>query len=112
MPLGYSDIPLLRREVVSLRPPGSGEVICCLAWILGESRDSGFRLGLDARADHVISSGASRTIRGKSRDPLPFSISGLKMGDFLSRLSGHEGRGAEKQPPPGGPREKECLDHS
>ncbi len=73
----------LRREVESLRPPGSGEVICCLAWILGESRDSGVRLGLDARADDGISSGASRTVSGKSRDPLPFSRSGLIMGDFV-----------------------------
>ena len=81
------DRPLLRREVESLRPPRSGEVICCLAWILGESRDSGLRLGLDARADHGISSGASRTIRGKSRDPLPISRSGLKIGDFSSILS-------------------------
>src|SRR5438309_6634663 len=76
------DCPLLRREVESLRPPGSGEVICCLAGFLGESRDSGLRLGLDAWADNGISSGASRTIRGKSRDPLPFSRSGLIMGDF------------------------------
>ena len=72
---------LLCREAESLRPPRSGEVISCLARILGESRDSGLRLGLDARADRGISSGASRTIRGKSRTPLPFSRSGLKMGD-------------------------------
>jgi len=32
----------LLREVGSLRPPGSGEVICCLTWFPGESRDSGF----------------------------------------------------------------------
>src|SRR2546427_5392673 len=75
------ELGLLRREVESLRPPRSGEVICCLAWILGESPDSGLRLGLDARSDHRISSGASRTITGKSRNPLPFSRSGLKMGD-------------------------------
>ena len=79
------DCPLLRREVESLRPPGSGEVICCLAGFLGESRDSGLRLGLDAWADNGISSGASRTVRGKSRDPLPFSRSGLIMGDFARR---------------------------
>src|SRR5438132_14314433 len=94
--------PLSRREVESLRPPRSGEVICCLAGFLGESRDSGLKLGLDARADNGISSGASRTVRGKSRDPLPFSRSGLKMGDFLSRVSGHEGRGAGKSTTPGG----------
>jgi len=95
--------PLLRGEVESLRPPRSGEVICCLAWILGESHDSGLRLGLDARADHGVSSGASRTVRGKSRDPLPFSRSGLKMGDFRSRqISGHEGRGTGKSATPGG----------
>jgi len=73
---------LLRREVVSLGPPRSGEVICCLAGFLGESHDSGLRLGLDARADNGISSGASRTITGKSRTPLPISRSGLKIGDF------------------------------
>ena len=78
--------PLLRREVESLRPPRSGEVICCLAWFLGESRDSGFRLGLDAGAVNGISSGASRTVGGRSRDPLPFSRSGLIMGDFLISL--------------------------
>ena len=50
---------------------------------MGGSRDSGFRLGLDAWADNGISSGASRMIRGKSRDPLPFSRSGLIMGDFV-----------------------------
>src|SRR2546425_7482047 len=27
------------------------ETICCLAWIPGESRDSGLRLGLDGRAE-------------------------------------------------------------
>ena len=81
------DHPLLHDEVESLRPPRSGEVICCLAGFLGEFRESGFRLGLDARADNGISSGASRTIRGKSRDPLPFSRSGLKIGDFSSILS-------------------------
>ena len=74
--------PLLRREVESLRPPRSGEVICCLAGIMGKSRDSGFRLGLDARADNGISSGASRTVGGKSGDPLSFSRSGLILGDF------------------------------
>ena len=68
------------------KTPRSGEVLCCLAGFLGESRDSGFRLGLDARADNGISSGASRTVRGKSRDPLPFSRSGLIMGDFLISL--------------------------
>ncbi len=71
----------MRHEVESLRPP-SPEVICCLAGFLGESRDSGLGLGLDAMADNVISSGASRTIRGKSMDPLPFSRSGLITGDF------------------------------
>jgi hypothetical protein len=75
--LGYSDTPLLRREIESLRPPrGSGEVIFCLAPILGESRDSGLRLDLDARADHGISSGASRTITGKSRAPSHFQHQG------------------------------------
>src|SRR5947209_15890022 len=81
-----SERPLLRREVVSLGPPRSGEVICCLAGFLGESHDSGLRLGLDARADNGISSGASRTIRGKSRDPLPFSRSGADNRRFLCRL--------------------------
>src|SRR5205807_8275557 len=75
------ELPLLSREMRSLRPPRSGEVICCLARILGESRDSGLGLGLYARANHGISSGTSRTISGKSRDPLPFSKSGLIMGD-------------------------------
>ena len=42
---------------------------------LGESHDSGLRPGFDAKADNGISSGASRTVRGKSRDPLPFSRS-------------------------------------
>ena len=72
----------MRREVESLRPPRSGEVICCLAGFLGESHDSGFRLGLDARADNGVSSGASRTVSGKSSTPLPFSRSGLIIGDF------------------------------
>src|SRR6266571_3748534 len=75
---------LLRREVVSLSPPRSGETICRPAWILGESHDSGLRRGLDARADSGISSGASRTIRGKSRNSLPSSRSGLKLGDLPS----------------------------
>jgi len=29
------ELGLLHREVESLRPPRSREVICCLAWILG-----------------------------------------------------------------------------
>src|SRR2546425_11308033 len=90
------ELGLLRREVESLRPPRSGEVICCPAWILGESRDSGFRLGLDARADNRISSGASRTIRGKSRDPLPFSRSGLIMGDFVTQVLRRIGRAFQR----------------
>ena len=73
----------MRREVESLRPPRSGEVTHCLARVLGESRDSALRLGLDARANHGISSGASRTITGKLRDRLPFSRSGPIIGDFV-----------------------------
>src|SRR3989442_12454287 len=92
--------PLLRREVESLRPPRSGEVICCLAWILGESRDSRSRLGLDARADNGISSGASRTIRGKSRDPLPFfKIRAENRRFFCPGSQAANGGAREKQPP-------------
>ena len=90
------DRPLLRREVESLRPPGSREIICCLAGIPGESHDSGFRLDLDARADNGISSGASRTIRGKSRDPLPFSRSGLIIGDFVTQVLRRIGRAFQR----------------
>src|SRR2546425_12602943 len=74
--------PLLRRETRSLRPPPPGEVTCCLARIMGESHDSGRVPGLDRIIDDGISSGGSRTFGGKSRDPLSFSRSGLKMGDF------------------------------
>src|SRR5207245_4462219 len=66
----------VRREAESLRPP-SPEVVCCLAWILGESRDSGRVPGLGRIMDDGISSGGSRTFGGKSRDPLSFSRSGL-----------------------------------
>src|SRR6266571_1391248 len=93
------------------KTPRSGEVICCLARILGESHDSGLRPGLDARADNGISSGASRTIRGKSRNP-PFPRSGLKMGDFLSRVSGRKWRGAGKTATRRTREKKESLDNS
>jgi len=78
--------PLLRRETRSLRPPPPGEVTCCLARIMGESHDSGRVPGLDRIIDDGISSGGSRTFGGKSRDPLSFSRSGLKTGDFLTSL--------------------------
>src|SRR6266571_9135949 len=78
---------LLRREVVSLRPPRSGEVTCCLARIMGESRDSGRVPGLGRIMDDGISSGGSRTFGGKSRDPLSFSRSGLIMGEFVTQVS-------------------------
>src|SRR6266568_6176789 len=78
------ELGLLRCEVESLRPP-PGEVICCLARIMGESHDSGRVPGLDRIMDNRISSGGSRTFGGKSRDPLSFSRSGLIMGDFVIR---------------------------
>ena len=39
--------PLLRREVCRAIPPGE---YCCLAMIMVETGDSGYSLGLDARA--------------------------------------------------------------
>ncbi len=96
------ELGLLRCEVESLRPP-PGEVICCLARIMGESHDSGRVPGLDRIMDNRISSGGSRTFGGKSRDPLSFSRSGLIMGDFRSGVSSHEGRDAGKTATTGGP---------
>ena len=75
------ELGLLRCEVESLRPPRSGEVLCCLAWILGESRDSGFRLGLDARADNGISLVHPERLEGNLETPSPFQDQGLIMGD-------------------------------
>ena len=43
--------PLLRRKVVEQYPPFSGEVICSLAGIAGESFDSGHSSGLGAEAN-------------------------------------------------------------
>jgi len=54
---------------------------------MGESRDSGRVPGLGRIMDDGISSGGSRTFGGKSRDPLSFSRSGLKMGDFVTQVS-------------------------
>ena len=68
--------PLLRREVESLRPPRSGEVICCLAGIMGKSRDSGFRLGLDARADNGTSSAHPERLEGNQGTPSHFQDQG------------------------------------
>ena len=68
--------PLLRREVESLRPPGSGEFICCLAWVVGESLDSGFRLGLDAWADNGISSVHPERLEGNLGTPSHFRNQG------------------------------------
>ncbi len=56
---------------------------------MGESRDSGRVPGLGRIMVDGISSGGSRTFGGKSRDPLPFSRSGLKMGDFFLYLEDH-----------------------
>ncbi len=67
---------LLRRDVESLRPPGSGEVVSCLAWVQGESRDSGLRLGLDARADSGISSGHPERLEGNLGHPSQFQDQG------------------------------------
>ena len=54
---------------------------------MGESHDSGRVPGLGRIMDDGISSGGSRTFGGKSRDPLSFSRSGLKMGDFVTQVS-------------------------
>jgi len=70
------ELGLLRREVESLRPPRSGEVICCLAGFLGESCDSGLGLGLDARADNGISPVHPERLEGNLGTPSPFPDQG------------------------------------
>jgi hypothetical protein len=64
------------------KAPYPGEVIFCLAWILGESRDSGLRLGLDAKAKLAIISAKPERFSGKSLDGVPGSRSGPIIGDF------------------------------
>ena len=54
--------------------PRSGEVICCLAEIMGKSRDSGLRLGLDARVDSGISSVHPERLEGNLGTPPIFKI--------------------------------------
>ena len=51
----------------------------------GDSSDSGRNPGLDGQANLGVLTGHPRTNRGKSRKPLPFSRSGLKMSDFFLR---------------------------
>jgi hypothetical protein len=75
--------PLLRRKVVEQYPTFSGEVICCLAGIPGESRDSGHGLGLDGRAKLGVSSPDHEQFPGQSREGLPDSRTGLILGDFF-----------------------------
>jgi len=76
-------VPLLRREIESLRPPPSPflEKISCLVVIMGKTGDSGQGLGLDEKSKKREIKSRSRTISGSSRVPLPDSRSGLIMGD-------------------------------
>jgi hypothetical protein len=77
--------------------------------ILGAIDESGRNSSLDGQANIGVLTGHSRTIRGKSRKPLPFSRIGLIMGDFC--LGGFwiiKGGAREKQAPPGG-REKHAY---
>ncbi len=66
--------------------PPSPEVICCLAGIPGESRDSGLRLGLDGRAESREILACSRTNYGRNFRHVSESRSGLIMGDFPTSL--------------------------
>jgi hypothetical protein len=64
------------------QPPPFLEKISCLAVITGETCRSGCNPGLDGWAKRREIFNDSRTIRGKSREPLSDSILGLKTGEF------------------------------
>src|SRR3989441_9595389 len=84
-----SESPLMRRETLETFPPFSGEVICCLAGIPAESRDSGLGLGLDAEARSAVLSPCQERFHGQCREGVTDSISGLITGDFQIPLSGY-----------------------
>ena len=87
--------PLLADVSLPLTSLGSRGVLCKtplspgtisgLTGFPGDSSDSGRNPGLEREADLGILRGRPRTNRGKSRTPLPFSRSGLKMSDFFLR---------------------------
>ena len=86
-----------------MQDPPFAEVSRCLAMIMGESRDSGLDLGLDALA---VLRGVKKGRSGQNRSGAPDSRTGLIIGDFMyGFVSRHEGRGAGKTDPSGG-REK------
>jgi hypothetical protein len=76
---------LASRDAIAKTPP-FGEEICCLVVILGESRDSGLRLGLDARAESREIVACSRTNYGRNFRHVSESRSGQRMGDFPTSL--------------------------
>ena len=82
-----------------MQDPPFAEVSRCLAMIMGESRDSGLDLGLDALAVlRGVKKGLPCILGTEATDPR----SGLIMGDFSPVLFRYEGRGAGKNRPPGG----------
>jgi hypothetical protein len=96
---GSRKAPFASRGVLC-KTPSPVEVSGCLAGILGESRDSGRRLGLDALA---VLDGVKEELLGIIVTWSSDSRSGLIMGDFVSGfVLRHEGRGAGKMDPPRG----------
>jgi hypothetical protein len=79
--VGSSPRALARRKTLEQYPPFSGEVICCLTGIPGESRDSGRGSGLDAEAKSAVLSPCQERFFGQCREGLPDSRSGRIMGD-------------------------------
>ena len=67
-------------------PPFSGEVICCLAGILAESRGSRHGSGLDAEAKLAVLSSCQERFLGQCRDGVPDSRTGVILGEFARIL--------------------------
>jgi hypothetical protein len=59
------------------------EKIFCLAWIIGESRDSGHVPGLDEKSKKREIMDDFRTILGRNIAHVSDSRSGLEMGEFF-----------------------------
>jgi hypothetical protein len=66
--------------------PLFGEVVCCLAGIPGESRDSGHGSGLDAVAKSAVLSPCQERFLGQCSEGHPDSRTGLIMGDLELEL--------------------------
>jgi len=62
------------------------EKISCLAWIIGETGDSGHNPGLDEKSKKREIMGDSRTSDERELSHDLESRSGLKMGEFVSLL--------------------------